>query len=585
MGLEKSTDTKSRKSLLTSLMSEIKWMYGYAKKYWKFVLVHIVLGIVSTVMGLLSTLASKYLIDAVTGAGDMPIVQAACIMIGMTAGSIISKAVCSRIGARISIKVQNEIQYEVYEKIMSAQWEEISEYRSGDLLNRLNGDVSTVANGIIGLLPSLITHIVQFAGALVIILNYDPIMALIALIGAPVTVTVSNILLKKMRAYNHEMRRMSSEIMAFWDESFQNMESIKAFDVNDKYESNMVSLQDKYKNTYLKFNIFSIKTSSLMSVLGAVVSFSCMGWGVYRLWSGVITFGTMTLFLQLASMLSSAFSQLVSLVPSGISAATSAGRIMPVCSLEKEKYESEQMANEVEKEARQNGISIELDNATFAYKGSRDVLKNACIKAEPGEIVAIVGPSGEGKTTLVRLLLGLVKIESGSASVASNGKKCAISAATRKLFAYVPQGNTAFPGSVADNMRLVKSDADDEQIADALKIACAYDFVMKMQNGTASIIGEQGKGLSEGQAQRISIARAMLREAPVLLLDEATSALDIATERRVLKNIMQANPKKTCIVTTHRPSVLSMCSRVYKVEKTVISEVSREECERMLMEF
>ncbi len=585
MGLEKSSEAKSKKQLLHSLIKEFKWMYGYAKKYRRFVFVHIIIGIVGTVMSLLGTLASKYLIDAVTGQGETPIAYAAALMVGMTVGNIVSKAVCSRIGAKISVKVQNEIQYGVYENIIGAKWEALNEYRSGDLLNRLNSDVSTVASGVIGLVPSLITHAVHFAGAFVLIMKYDPIMAVIALVTAPVTLVLSRFLLNKMSTYNREMRKKSSEIMAFQDETFQNLEAIKSFDINGKYLGGMERLQKEYRDTFLGFNLFSIKTSAFMGAMGALVSFACMGWGVYRLWSNMITFGTMTLFLQLASQLASAFSQLVSLVPSAVSAATSAGRIMPLCVVEQEEYTRSAEAEAVKLNAKEHGISIEIEDISFSYKGGREVLSHAGIVAHKGEIVAIVGPSGEGKTTLIRLLLGLVHTHDGKATVSSNGKSCDIGAATRKLFAYVPQGNTAFPGSIRDNMRLVKEDADEASIEAALKAACAYEFVSKLPNGIDSVIGEQGKGLSEGQAQRIAIARAIINDAPVLLLDEATSALDIATERRVLKNIMTADNSKTCIVTTHRPSVLSMCDRVYKVEKSHISEISREECERMLMDF
>lgn len=583
--MEKQDKAKREKQSLRMTLTELKWMYGYAKKYKHFVLIYLVIGIVGTVMSLLSALATKYLIDAVTGMGDMPIVNAACFMVGMTFGNIASKAICSRIGAKISVKVQNEIQYEIYECIMGAEWEALNEYRSGDLLNRLNSDVSTVANGVITLIPSLITYAVQFIGSFLLIMHYDYIMALIALATAPVTLILSKVLLNRMSEYSREMRKMSSDIMAFQDESFQNLESVKSFGISERYLHNMVSLQDKYKSKYLDFNSFSIKTSVLMGTMGSLVSFACMGWGVYRLWSGIITFGTMTLFLQLASRLSSAFSQLVSTVPSAISALASAGRIMPVSEIEQEEILFRKEAGEIEKEAIKHGVSVEFKDVSFAYKAGSDVLKNISIKANPGEIVAIVGPSGEGKTTLIRLMLSLVHTNEGTALVKSNGKACKIGAQTRKLFSYVPQGNTVLPGSIADNMRIVKENASDSQIKEALETACAYEFVEKMPNGINSQIGEQGKGLSEGQAQRISIARAVIKDAPILLLDEATSALDIATERRVLKNIIKANPLKTCIVTTHRPSVLSMCDRVYKVENTGVIEIDEQECERMLMDF
>ena len=200
--------------------------------------------------------------------------------------------------------------------------------------------------------------------------------------------------------------------------------------------------------------------------------------------------------------------------------------------------------------------------------------------------MALVGPSGEGKTTMVRLLLGLINAKSGSAVIKDiNGISCKISSATRRFFAYVPQGNTIFSGTIADNMRMVKPDASDDEIIDALKTACAYDFVKKLPQGINSKVGERGGGFSEGQAQRISIARALLRKSPILLLDEATSALDVFTERQVLRNIMNSGYARTCIVTTHRPSVLTMCDRVYRIDSGDVSDIDEKEVNRLIKDF
>lgn len=200
--------------------------------------------------------------------------------------------------------------------------------------------------------------------------------------------------------------------------------------------------------------------------------------------------------------------------------------------------------------------------------------------------MALVGPSGEGKTTMIRLILGLVHPQDGDVLLcASDGQQVKMNADTRHLFAYVPQGNAMLSGTLAENMRMVKEDATDEEIIEAMKIACAWEFVEKLPDTIYSNIGERGKGLSEGQAQRIAIARAVLRDAPILLLDEATSALDVTTERRVLKNIIKQRPNKTCIVTTHRPSVLNLCQRVYRVMETKVTELNEEESAKMSMDF
>ena len=294
----------------------------------------------------------------------------------------------------------------------------------------------------------------------------------------------------------------------------------------------------------------------------------------------------MTLFLQLSGTLSSSFNSLVSMVPSAISATTSAGRLMDFFDLPNEELLDDKKVQHIYNETKDKGLTVELDNVMFNYDENKVVFENASIIANPGEIVALVGPSGEGKTTMVRVLLALIKIKKGKAVIRDvNNMECNISADSRKFFAYVPQGNTIFSGTIADNMRMVKEDATDEEIIEALKTACAYDFVKQLPEGINSIVGEKGTGFSEGQSQRLSIARALLRRSPILILDEATSALDVYTERLVLKNIMDMGYARTCIVTTHRPSVLNLCDRVYKIDKSSVSEIDHQEVEQLIKDF
>ena len=310
----------------------------------------------------------------------------------------------------------------------------------------------------------------------------------------------------------------------------------------------------------------------------------CFGWGVYRLWTGHITYGTMTLFLQLATSLAGSFSALVYMVPSAISAATAAGRLMSVTQLPKEKYLFEEKAKELIRANK--GIEVRADEISFQYDTGKKVLQKASFVAKPGEIVAIVGPSGEGKTTMLRILLGLVYAWEGTVTVQDpEGMKVPVSAATRGLFSYVPQDNVMFAGSVAENMRMMKEDATDEQINEALRKACAYEFVHKIPTGLQSPIRENGGGFSEGQIQRLAIARALLSDAPVLLFDEATSALDVATERKILRNVLDRAANKTCIITTHRPSVLSMCDRIYRISDGKMEVMGAEAVEKMIMDF
>lgn len=586
MNFIKKVIKKIKEGMLQEMWQETKWMYQYAKRYKFAILFYIVLGVVGTGMSLGGSVASKYLIDAVTGVDKSNIGYIVFLIIAMAVLGIVIKAVSSRITAKISIKVNNEIQREVYDKIMTTDWLAMTKFHSGDLLNRLNSDVGTVSNSVLGWVPSLITKLAQFLGALAIILYYDPTMAALALLSAPVMLVFSRVLMKKMRFYNKRTREVSSEVMAFNEESFQNIQSIKSFDLIGLFSRRLIDMQDKYKDVYMDYNKFSIYTSSFMSLVGMLVSYSCFGWGVYRLWSGAITYGTMTLFLQLSGSLTNTFSALVGLVPSAISATTSAGRLMAFFDLPHEENIDDEKVHVVERGSLDKGLSVKLEDVMYNYDENKVVFEGANVEANPGEIVALVGPSGEGKTTMVRLLLGLINAKKGKSVVRDTfGVECNISANTRRFFAYVPQGNTIFSGTIGDNMRMVKEDATDEEIVEALKAACAWDFVKQLPNGLDSMVGERGGGFSEGQAQRLSIARALLRRSPILLLDEATSALDVYTEREVLRNIMDMGYARTCIVTTHRPSVLNMCDRVYKIDKGSVSEIDGVEVEMLIKDF
>ena len=550
---------------MTEMYGETKWMYQYAKRYWASICFYIAAGLFSTAMGLGGSVASKYLIDAVTGVRKSSIGVLAAVMVFMMLSNIAAKAVISRISARINVVVQNEIQADIYHKVVYTDWESLHEFRSGDLLNRLSDDVSQVASSVIGWIPSLITKFAQFAGTLGIILYYDPVMAVIALLSAPVTLLISRHLVKRMRAYNKEMREISSGLMSFQNDSFQNLQTVKAFGLMGLFGSKLEDMQERYKEKMLDYNKFSVGVSSLMSIVGMVVSFVCFGWSAYRLWSGYITTGTMMMFLQMANSLSVAFSAVIQMVPSAINAATCAGRLMAVSDLKKEQILEEDAVKAL-KEKTGKGISVELDQIDVIYKEGNQVVSKGDFRADPGEIVAIIGPSGNGKTTLVRVLLGLLYPAEGTARLVSDdGTSCPISSATREFFGYVPQGNTVFAGTIAENMRMVKADATDEEIIQALQAGCAYEFVEQLPEGIYSRIGERGTGFSEGQAQRLAIARAILRDAPILLLDEATSALDMEIEERVLSNVMEFGKKKTCIVTTHRPSVLAMSDHIYEI--------------------
>lgn len=561
--------------ILAEMFREAKWMTQYIKRYWKAILYYIILGVLGTAMGLAGSVASKYLIDAVTGFDTVSIWFIISVILCMALGNIIVGAAASRISTKISLKVNNEMLAEIYDNIMDTDWEAISEYHSGDLLNRLNTDVETVASSVLGFVPSLITRLLQFFGTLLIILYYDPVMAMIALFSAPVSLLMSKMLMLRMRDYNQKMRKISSSMMAFGEESFQNIQTIKCFDLLSFFSNKLRNILNNYIRMALDYNKFSIITSSFLSIIGMAVSYAAFGWGVYRLWSGFITYGTMTLFLQLSSGLSGSFASLASLIPSAISATTSAGRIMAVVELPREKKEYDKDKAIFEAAVKSNEYSITMSHMDFMYQSKKKIFQDANFCIRPGEMIAVIGPSGEGKTTLLRILLGLLKPTAGEVTyIASDGTKVQISAYSRRLFTYVPQDNSIFSGTIEETLHMGKPEATEEEMIAALKAANAFDFVMALQEGIHSKIGENGVGFSEGQLQRLSIARALLRDAPILLLDEATSALDQDTEKKVLQSIMACGHTRSCILTTHKPSVIAICNRVYEIMGNRVTEIS-----------
>lgn len=565
------------------IIDDWKWILSYSKKRSKRIVLYTVLGLICSSMGIVSSVASKYVIDIITGYKMEKLGVLIAVMVGSTVFNLVFKNVTSRISAKLSIDINNDIQADVFDKIMDADWLALNQYSNGDVLNRFNSDVYTVSSNAVSWLPTVINAVYNFVVTFFVILYYDKIMAVLALASAPFLFLSSRFILRKQREYGQRVRKMSSDLMAFEAEAFYNMDTIKSFGVSDYYSDRMRDWQKKYKNVSLKYNMFAIKNNIWMTLLGSLVQLVAFGYCLYLLWMKSITYGTMTLFLQQRNNLSTAFNNLIGLVPSFMNSSISAHRIRELVDLPKEVHISESRKMD---EYAKDGFEIHMQDVDFSYMKGKRVISNSEFIACPGEIVALVGPSGEGKTTMIRLFLGLVRPENGKAViVASNGEEVPMNSETRYLFSYVPQGNTILSGTIAENLRMVKNDATDEEIIEVLKIACAWDFVEKMPDTIDSRIGERGKGLSEGQAQRIAIARAVLRDTPILLLDEATSALDTTTERKVLNNIIKQRPNKTCIVTTHRPSVLSMCQRVYRVMQTKVTELDGEQSAQMVIDF
>ena len=560
------------------IIEDWKWIFSYSKRYKGAIAFYIFLGIASSSFALVSGIISKYVIDIVTGYKTEQLGLLIALMVGSAVFSLVFSNVLNRVNTKLQLKIHHEIQADIFDKIMDSDWLSISNYRSGDILNRFSNDVRTVSGNAVSWLPNIIIAVYSLLATFAVIWNYSNVMALLAIASAPILLLMSRFVVTKQREYNRRTREISSKVMTFEVETFYNMDSIKSFGISSLYGRKLREWQEKFKDIALKSNLFSIEVNVFMSMVGNAIQFIAFGYCLWLLWNHQITYGTMTLFLTQRTRLSNAFNKVISIFPSFLNSSVSAHRIRELALLPKEKHYSEATID--------GNLTVKLVDVDFGYKPEDPVILKGNFIARPSEIVSLIGPSGQGKTTLIRLILGLVQPQKGKAGIETETKEFIPSNVDiRRYFAYVPQGNTILSGTIAENMRIVKENATDEEIIECLKCACAWEFVEDMKEGINSSVGEKGRGLSEGQAQRIAIARALLRDAPVLLLDEATSALDVATERRVLRNIMEKNRNRTCIVTTHRPSVLGLADRVYGVMDTEIKELSEEESSRMAMNF
>lgn len=568
---------------LQQLAEETVWLYSYARHYWKQMVFYTLLGLSGTVTSLFTSLISRDMVDIITGHQVGEIVKTFVAYITFTIVNLLINQGVSYLTSKVSISVDNSIKSDIFNKILTTDMESIQKYHTGDLLVRWGSDASNISGGVLNWIPNLIVSVVKFVSTFALVCWHDPMFAFLAMAGAPISLIASRSSMRRMRKNNAKSAALNARMSGFNQETFANIQTIKSFDLINLYTEKLKKLQAEYLAMRLEFQKMNMAISVFLSLTGLAVSYSCYGFGIYRVWSGAISYGTMTMFLSLSGNLTGTLSQLISMIPSSLSITTSARRLMEILNMPQEDYSDADKAEQLKNENTDTGISVEIRDLSYGYKNGTQVFEKAEFFAAPHETVALVGPSGGGKTTMLRLILGLLKPQEGTSLLYGKDREKGmdISPSSRRLFSYVPQGNTMFYGTIAENMRNVRPDASDEEIIEALKRSCAWEFVEKLPDGINSLVGERGNGFSEGQSQRLSIARALLRRAPILLLDEATSALDVETERRVLKNIMKDDYPRTCIVTTHRPTVLSVCSRVYAIKDRRCVVLSSEEVESM----
>lgn len=459
----------------------------------------------------------------------------------------------------LGIKAQNRMQQRVLDRILRSEWRGKESRHSGDVLNRLEFDVTNVVNFLTETLPSALSVLAMFIGAFSYLASMEWRLAVLVAAMVPLFVIVSKIYIRQMRRLTRQVRDSDSKVQAFMQEITQNRMLVKTLESGGFMINRLENTQSELRRNVVRRTSFSVFSNFILNfgfTLGYLVAFL---WAAVRMSAGTLSFGGMTAFLQLVSKIQGPARSLTKLVPAFVSVFTAAERLM-----ELEEDPLEEQGDPIMLDAP---CGVRLDNVSYAYQdGETNVIDNLSFDFRPGCCTAILGETGAGKTTLVRMLLALLQPQSGSLHIYNNVEERLLTPRLRANFVYVPQGNTLLSGTIRENLCLGKHNATDEEMREALIKSCA-EFVFDLPDGLDTACAEKGGGLSEGQAQRICIARALLRNRSVMLFDEATSALDPDTERRLLKNIL-ASHDKTIIFITHRLAVVDYCDDVLRVEKT-----------------
>ncbi len=535
----------------------LKWCLSYSKPYVPQLLLLMLFDLAATLMSVGMAIIGKKMIDRASEGNLSDLWKIIAIYVVVILGSQFLGIVSSLFSVIVYEKFGFGIRKRVYRRILDTCWIDVSKYHTGDLMTRLTSDVGAVSDGISSTIPTIIRLVVELLVTFCTLAYYDLKLALFALLVAPIALFASVVLGRKLKYLTVKVQETESKYRSFMQESLANILIEKSFCLEDYSEQRLTQLRDERIYWVFKKNRTNMFASAAMGLsfqLGYIVAFA---WGAICIANRTITYGTMTVFLQLVNRIQAPIVSLAQLVPRLISMLASAGRIIELQSLPREEYSGASI--------KQKNIGVKVDKISFGYTDEL-VFDDASIDFKPGEFTAIVGKSGIGKTTLVRLIMAFTNKMKGNIEFYNDaGETMQASPDARNFIAYVPQGNTLFSGSIKDNVLMGKKDATDEEVIEALKGAAAYDFVMDFPRGIDTVIGEKGVGISEGQAQRIAIARALVKKAPFLILDEATSSLDESTELSVLEGIRKWNPSPTCLLITHRRSVLQYCDREIQI--------------------
>ena len=447
----------------------------------------------------------------------------------------------------LGIKAQNRMQQRMLDRLLRSEWQGKERYHSGDVINRLEIDVVQVVNFVTESIPNILSVLMMFVGAFCYLFSMDHALALIITAILPVFLILSKVYVRKMRHLSRQVRQSDSQVQSVLQETIQNRMLIKTLEQEPFMVQRLEDTQSQLRNNVIRRTRFRVMSNLIVNIGFSLGYLIALLWAALRMAAGTLTFGGMTAFLQLVNRIQTPARNLMSVIPTMVKTFTAAERLM-----ELEEIPLEDQGESIHLEGP---LGIRLDNVTFQYNdGEEAVLSSLTHDFQPGTCTAILGETGAGKTTLIRLLLALLQPQSGTISLYNAQQQTEINPRLRCNFVYVPQGNTLMSGTIRDNLLLGNPSATDEEIMKALQQACA-EFVEELPLGLDTPCTESGGGLSEGQAQRIAIARALLRNRDIMLFDEATSALDPDTEQRLLKNIL-ASQEKTILFITHRLSVV-----------------------------
>ena len=538
-------------------MSIKKWIINRTRPFFPHIFLVSLLHAIVSVSYVYLASVSRTVIDVSIESTKNKVVFGAAILFGTIAFQIIVESLLSLLEVRLNGKAVNSLRKYMFSSVIKKKYSDITTHHSGDILNRMTSDIDTVVNGSVTIVPSIVSMVTKIVAGIAVLLIQNPYIAIIIIIAGFLPSCIGRLLSKKYKSLHKQVQKSEGETRSFIQESFENLIVIKTFFGAMPFS---MKLDNLMKNNFTAKIKKSYSTVSISVCLRAVFSLGYYGvliWGATQIATGKISYGTLIFFLQLVSILRVPLQNISGILPRQYAMNASAERLMEIDTLT---AEADLFDEESQEELKNNFSSIKATNLNFSYD-KKPVFKDLSFDIQKNSITAIVGQSGSGKTTFFKVLLGLYELDAGTLKI---NQDIEVSPATRFMFSYVPQRNMTVSGTIRENLTLGDKTISDEKIMQAIKIAVADSFINELPDGLDTVIAEHGAGLSEGQLQRLSVARALLFDAPIILLDESTSALDEETESKLLSNIKQIT-EKTVVFITHRNTSLKVCDNVITI--------------------